>query len=124
MSKKELQTNILKHKKEESDAWCIMENNQKIFRNIPSEALAEQLEEFICTRDAKWIGQINALQKENYALIKLTEFSQELISNTLSDKLADIDNMYAMKLMLKEMTSMIEDLIPQLENIRDKHCND
>lgn len=117
MSKEELQTSILKHKKEESGVWCIIENDQKIFRNIPSEELAEQLVEFICTRDAKWINQIDTLQKENYALIKLTEFLQELISSTLSDKLADIDNMYAMKLMLKEMTSMIEDLIPKLENM-------
>ena len=118
----EEQTNIFKHKKEtdDSDTWCILENDKVIFRGIPSEALAEQFEEFICKRDADWIGKISKLSKENYALRKLTEFSQELLANTLSDKLSDLDNMYALKLMMKETMDVFEGLIQKIESAKEK----
>ena len=47
------------------------------------------------------------------------EYYQTLISNTLSDKLNDIDNMYAMKKMLEETADFFENLIEELEKIKD-----
>lgn len=115
-------TTIINHERN-GDVWSIIENDKVLLRNIPSESLAEQLEQFICERDLKWLMQINQLEKEVYASSKLTDFYQELILSTLEDKLSDIDTMYAMKLMLKELTEAFEGLIPVMEKIGEKSKN-
>ena len=115
------QTNIIKHVKEYDDSWSIVENDEKIFTGIPSEELAEKFEEFICNRDLDYITKIEILGKEKYALEQLSEFSMKLISDTLSDKLSDLDNMYALKMMLKETVELFEQLLPKLKSLEKQN---
>lgn len=65
------------------------------------------------------------LETESYSkdmLIKaqemLIEYYQKLITDTLFEKLSDVDNMYALKTMLKETCKLIEDLIPKVEGMK------
>lgn len=52
------------------------------------------------------------------AATKMIEYYQELILKTLTDKLDDIDNMYAMKKMLTETTKEMEKIITRLTQLQ------
>jgi len=69
----------------------------------------------------------NILQEkevETLAYIKMKEFYETLISNTVQDKLKDIDNIYAMKMMLTEMCTQFEGLTKTLEGLSDEQDNE
>ena len=51
------------------------------------------------------------------ASTKLIEYYQELILKTLTDKLSEIDNMYAMKKMLTETSQELERLINRISTM-------
>ena len=86
---------------------------------VKDEETAKQLEQIFAAMDDKCYQEKAILQIEIKATGKLVEFYQTLITNLVEDKLDNIDNLYAMKTMLKEMATMLEDLIPQIESMKD-----
>lgn len=50
----------------------------------------------------------------------LVEFYQKLIFDTLNDKLSEIDNMYAMKLMMEEICGQLDKLADRLSKMKDE----
>ena len=86
---------------------------------VKDEETAKQLEQIFAAMDDKCYQEKAVLQIEIKAAGKLVEFYQTLITNIVEDKLDNIDNLYAMKTMLKEMATMLEDLIPQIESMKD-----
>ena len=81
----------------------------------------------LCNEDEKIpISQLvialnNILQEkeiESLVYMKMNTFYEKLIEDTLQEKLKDIDNMYAMKLMLSEMCSQFDDLIKDVEGLK------
>lgn len=86
---------------------------------VKDEETAKHLEQIFAGMDDKYYQEKAVLQIEIKATGKLVEFYQTLITNLVEDKLDNIDNLYAMKTMLKEMATMLEDLIPQIESIKE-----
>lgn len=50
----------------------------------------------------------------------MMDFYQKLISDTLSDKLDNIDNLYAMKKMMTEICNSIESMTKNLKELQDE----
>ena len=50
----------------------------------------------------------------------LVEFYQKLIFDTMNDKLSEIDNMYAMKLMMEEICGQLDKLADRLSKMKDE----
>ena len=50
----------------------------------------------------------NEVETKSYRM--MMEFYQKVIADTLADKLAEIDNMYAMKKMMEEITQSLENM--------------
>lgn len=86
---------------------------------VKDEETAKHLEQIFAGMEDKCYQEKAILQTEIKATGKLVEFYQTLITNLVEDKLDNIDNLYAMKTMLKEMATMLEDLIPQIESMKD-----
>lgn len=53
----------------------------------------------------------------------MMEFYQKVIADTLSDKLDDIDNMYAMKKMMTEICNSLEGLTNRLVELKNSQEN-
>lgn len=69
-------------------------------------------------------GKYNELQVLNIAQTRLVEYYQTLITNIIDDKLSNVDNMYAMKLMLKETVDILGDLAENLEKQKEKNIKE
>lgn len=110
---------IWNHKKNENGNWIVTRDDKKII-DVPNQALGEELELIFAEIEEEYLTELNKLHIGMEASIKVAEYYQALISNTLSDKLNDIDNMYAMKKMLEETADVFEDLITKLEKVKDK----
>lgn len=110
---------IWNHKKNENGNWIVTRDDKKII-DVPNQALGEELELIFAEIEEEYLTELNKVHIAMKASIKVTEYYQTLISNTLSDKLNDIDNMYAMKKMLEETADVFEDLIKKLETVKDK----
>lgn len=110
---------IWNHKKNENGNWIVTRDDKKII-DVPNQALGEELELIFAEIEEEYLTELNKVNIAMEASIKVAEYYQALISNTLSDKLNDIDNMYAMKKMLKETADIFEDLIEKLEKVEDK----
>ena len=110
---------IWNHKKNENGNWIVTRDDKKII-DVPNQALGEELELIFAEIEEEYLTELNKVNIMMQASMKIAEYYQTLISNTLSDKLSDIDNMYAMKKMLEETTDIFEDLIEKLETVKDK----
>ena len=110
---------IWNHKKNENGNWIVTRDDKKII-DVPNQALGEKLELIFAEIEEEYLTELNKVHIAMEASIKVAEYYQALISNTLSDKLNDIDNMYAMKKMLEETADVFEDLIEKLETVKDK----
>ena len=110
---------IWNHKKNENGNWIVTRDDKKII-DVPNQALGEELELIFAEIEEEYLTELNKVNIAMEASIKVAEYYQALISNTLSDKLNDIDNMYAMKKMLEETANVFENLIEQLEKVEDK----
>ena len=69
-------------------------------------------------------GKYNELQVLNIAQTRLVEYYQTLITNIIDDKLSNVDNMYAMKIMLKETVDILGDLAENLEKQKEKNIKE
>lgn len=110
---------IWNHKKNENGNWIVTRDDKKII-DVPNQALGEELELIFAEIEEEYLNELNKVNIAMKASMKVAEYYQALISNTLSDKLNDIDNMYAMKKMLEETADVFEDLIEKLEKVEDK----
>ena len=110
---------IWNHKKNKNGNWIVTRDDKKII-DVPNQALGEELELIFAEIEEEYLTELNKVNIAMQASIKVAEYYQTLISNTLSDKLNDIDNMYAMKKMLEETADVFEDLIKKLEKVEDK----
>lgn len=110
---------IWNHKKNENGNWIVTRDDKKII-DVPNQALGEELELIFAEIEEEYLTELNKVNIAMESSIKVAEYYQALISNTLSDKLNDIDNMYAMKKMLEETADVFEDLIKKLEKVEDK----
>ena len=110
---------IWNHKKNENGNWIVTRDDKKII-DVPNQALGEELELIFAEIEEEYLTKLNEANIVMQASMKIAEHYQTLISNTLSDKLNDIDNMYAMKKMLEETADVFEDLIEKLEKVEDK----
>lgn len=93
--------------------------DEVIFKSKNDEDLLS-LKEYLDKKDKKLTKEFNDHQIVINSQNKIIDFYQTLIMKTLSDKLADVDNMFAMKTMLKEACDMLEGLIPKLESMKEK----
>lgn len=110
---------IWNHKKNKNGNWTVTRDDKKII-DVPNQALGEELELIFAEIEEEYLTELNKVNIAMESSIKVAEYYQALISNTLSDKLNDIDNMYAMKKMLEETADVFENLIEKLEKIEDK----
>lgn len=110
---------IWNHKKNENGNWIVTRDDKKII-DVPNQALGEELELIFAEIEEEYLTELNKVNIAMEASTKVAEYYQALISNTLSDKLNDIDNMYAMKKMLEEAADVFEGLIEKLEKVEDK----
>ena len=104
---------IWNHKKNENGNWIVTRDDKKII-DVPNQALGEELELIFAEIEEEYLTELNKVNIAMEASIKVAEYYQALISNTLSDKLNDIYNMYAIKKMLEVTSNVFEDLIEQL----------
>ena len=111
---------------EDTEDFVILKinNTEKILKKeeiiiVKDEETAKQLEQIFAEMDDKCYQEKMVLQTEIKATGKLVEFYQTLITDLVEDKLDNIDNLYAMKTMLKEMATMLQDLIPQIESMKE-----
>lgn len=65
-------------------------------------------------------SKLNEYEVLCLAQTKMVEYYQTLIGNIIDDKLSNVDNMYAMKLMLKETVDILGDLAENLEKQKEK----
>lgn len=114
---------IWNHKKDENSNWIVTRDDKKII-DVPNQALGEELELIFAEIEEEYLTELNKANIAMQASIRVAEYYQALISNTLSDKLNDIDNIYAMKKMLEETADTFEDLITKLEKVKDKIGDD
>lgn len=100
-----------------------VDSKGKIYRLLYGEQAVLE-----CTDDEKdfvneLVYKLNDILIENEieakAYLIALEFYQKIIMDTLSDKLSDIDNMYAMKKMMDEICHNIEGLYKNLSDMRD-----
>ena len=110
---------IWNHKKNENGNWIVTRDDKKII-DVPNQALGEELELIFAEIEEEYLTELNKVNIMMQASMKIAEYYQTLISNTLLDKLSDIDNMYAMKKMLEETTDVFEDLSTKLEKVKNK----
>lgn len=110
---------IWNHKKNENGNWIVTRDDKKII-DVPNQALGEELELIFAEIEEEYLTELNKVNIAMEASTKVAEYYQALISNTLSNKLNDIDNMYAMKKMLEEAADVFEGLIEKLEKVEDK----
>lgn len=110
---------IWNHKKNENGNWIVTRDDKKII-DVPNQALGEELELIFAEIEEEYLTELNKVNIAMESSIKVAEYYQALISNTLSDKLNDIDNMYAMKKMLEETADVFENLIEKLEKVENK----
>lgn len=114
---------IWNHKKNKNGNWIVTRDNKKII-DVPNQALGEELELIFAEIEEEYLNELNKANIAMRVSMEIAEYYQTLISNTLSDKLNDIDNMYAMKKMLGETADVLEDLITKLEKVEEKIGDD
>lgn len=86
---------IWNHKKDENGNWIVTKDDKKII-DVPNQALGEELELIFAEIEEEYLNELNKVNIAMQASMKVAEYYQTLISNTLSDKLNDIDNIYAL----------------------------
>lgn len=94
--------------------------DKKELIEVEDEDIAQKIEEAFAKLEGEYQEREYITRMELQAATKIVEFYQKLIVDTLNDKLSEIDNMYAMKTMLKEIESTIKSMIPALEELKEK----
>lgn len=108
--------------------WTFEENeNQKydvkedgkIVITIKDEEDAEKIHLLLAEMQEEHVKRETMLQLEIKALEKTSELCGKVIADALTDKLASLDTMYAMKMILKELESTLKN-IETLKDAQDK----
>lgn len=84
------------------------------------EETAAKLEEIFAKIEHDFNKREYAASIELSAMSKMVEFYQKIIVDILEDKLSNIDNMYALKTMLKEIEQTLQKSIVAVEKAKEK----
>lgn len=84
------------------------------------EETAAKLEEIFAKMEHDFNKREYTASIELSAMSKMVEFYQKIIVDILEDKLSNIDNMYALKTMLKEIEQTLQKSIVAVEEAKEK----
>ena len=73
---------IWNHKKNENGNWIVTRDDKKII-DVPNQALGEELELIFAEIEEEYLTELNKVNIMMQASMKIAEYYQTLISNTI-----------------------------------------